>query len=99
MSLPLFLRPEARQDLEATQDYLDSQSIGLGQAFLERVKETFINISMMPEMYGVIWKNIRVARLRKFLYVVYYRIHDDRVEILAIIHGSRDPSVWHDRLD
>jgi plasmid stabilization system protein ParE len=48
-------------------------------------------------MYGVVWRNVRAARLRKFTYVVYYRVHDDRVEVLAVMHGSRDASAWQPR--
>ena len=52
---------------------------------------------MMPEMFGVIWRNVRAARLRPFTYVVYYRVHDDRVEVLAVLHGSRRASAWKSR--
>jgi toxin ParE1/3/4 len=52
----------------------------------------------MPGLYGVVWRNVRAARLRKFTHVVYYRIHDDRVEVLAVMHGSRYPSEWQARV-
>jgi plasmid stabilization system protein ParE len=48
-------------------------------------------------MYGIVWQNVRAARLRRFTYVVYYRVHDDRVEVLAVMHGSRDASGWQAR--
>jgi hypothetical protein len=51
----------------------------------------------MPEMYGVVWRNVRAARLRQFPFVVYYRVHDDRVEVLAVMRGSRDASAWQGR--
>jgi len=52
----------------------------------------------MPEMYSVVWQNVRAARLRRFTYVVYYRVHDDRIEVLAVMHGSRDASAWQSRV-
>jgi plasmid stabilization system protein ParE len=45
-------------------------------------------------MASVVWRNVRAARLRRFSYVVYYRIHADRVEVLAVMHGSRHGSSW-----
>jgi plasmid stabilization system protein ParE len=57
---------------------------------LERLEAT-------PELYGVVWQDVRAARLRRFQYVVYYVVHSDRVEVLAILHGSRNPSVWQSR--
>lgn len=97
MSLPVVLRPEASRDAEAGRDYFDSQQDGLGQAFLDRLKEALDRIGAMPEMYGIVWRNVRAARLRKFTFVVYYRVHDDRVEVLAVMHGSRDASAWRAR--
>jgi plasmid stabilization system protein ParE len=51
----------------------------------------------MPHLYGVIERDIRAARLRKFRHVVYYVVFQDRVEVLAVLHGARDPSVWRGR--
>jgi toxin ParE1/3/4 len=97
MSLPVVLRPEASQDAEEGRDHFEAQLAGRGQAFLDRLNETLVGISVMPEMYGVIWQNVRAARLRRFTYVVYDRVHTDRVEVLAVMHGGRDPSAWQAR--
>jgi len=97
MSLPVVLRPEASRDAEEARDHLEAQQAGLGQAFLDRLNETLAGVGAMPEMYGVVWRNVRAARLRRFTYVVYYRVHTDRVEVLAVMHGSRRASAWRDR--
>jgi toxin ParE1/3/4 len=96
MSLPVVLRPEASQDVEEVWDYLESQKVGLGQDFLDRLNESLVGIGAMPELYGIVWRNVRAARLRRFAYF-YYRVHDDRVEVLAVMHGSRDASAWRSR--
>jgi plasmid stabilization system protein ParE len=97
MSLPVVLRPEASRDAEEARDHLEGQRAGLGQAFLDRLNEALARIGAMPEMYGIVWRNVRAARLRRFTYVVYYRVHDDRVEVLAVMHGGRDASAWQAR--
>jgi plasmid stabilization system protein ParE len=97
VSLPVVLRPEASRDAQEAQDYLDGQQAGLGQAFLDRLNESLAGIGGMPELYGVVWQNVRAARLRRFTYVVYYRVHADRVEVLAVMHGSRQASAWQAR--
>jgi toxin ParE1/3/4 len=97
MSLPVVLRPEASQDAEENRDYLEAQRTGLGQAFLDRLKEALGQISAIPQLYGIVWRNVRAAKLRQFTYVVYYRVHDDRVEVLAVMHGHRDASAWQGR--
>ena len=97
MSLPVVLRPEASRDAQEARDYLEAQRAGLGQAFLDRLNDALAQISAMPEMYGVVWQSVRALRLRKFPYVAYYWVHDDRVEVLAVMHGRRDVSAWQTR--
>ncbi len=64
---------------------------------LDRLHEALAQIGVMPELYGIVWRNGRAARLRQFTYVVYYRVHDDRVEVLAVMHGGRRASTWQSR--
>lgn len=97
MSLPVVLRPDASQDAAEARDHLEAQRSGFGQDFLNRLNETLTRIGVMPELYSVIWRNVRAARLRQFTYVVYYRVHNDRVEVLAVMHGSRAASAWRSR--
>jgi plasmid stabilization system protein ParE len=33
-----------------------------------------------------------------FPYIVYYRILTGRIEVIAVLHGSRDPQTWKDRI-
>jgi toxin ParE1/3/4 len=97
VSLPVVLRPEASWDAQEARDHLEAQQAGLGQAFLDRLNEALARIGAMPQLYGTVWRNVRAARLRQFPYVVYYRVHDDRVEVLAVMHGRRDASAWRAR--
>jgi plasmid stabilization system protein ParE len=98
MSLPVILRPEAEADIRAIYDVLEETRAGLGTRFADRLQEVFERIEFMPALYGVVWQDVRAARLRKFRYVVYYLVCSDRVEVLAVIHGSRHPSAWQKRV-
>jgi plasmid stabilization system protein ParE len=97
MSLPVVLRPEAQQDLTDAETWYERQRSGLGQDFLAEVSVKFDEIAAQPQMYAVAWKDMRAAPLRRFPFVVYYRAWDDRVEVVAILHGSRDPATWQAR--
>jgi toxin ParE1/3/4 len=98
MTLPVTLRPEAALDVLSAEEWYERQRSGLGQRFLDQVSQAFGRIADMPEMYAIVCKGVRSCRLRKFPYMVYYRVLADRVEVLAVIHGSRDPAVWKSRL-
>ena len=97
MSLPVLLRPEADADLQATHDDLEQAQAGLGARFIARVREVLERVEDMPELYGVVWQDVRAARVRKFRHVVYYVVLPDRVEVLAVLHGARDASAWQSR--
>ncbi len=86
MSLPIAFRREASTDAEQIRSYLEAQQPGLGTSFLHRLNELLNRISRMPEIYNVIWQDVRAARLKKFMYIAYYRIHADRIEVLGVLH-------------
>ena len=98
MSLPVILRPAADADIQTTHDQLEQAQAGLGDRFVARVRETLERIEAMPEMYGLVWQDVRAARLKTFRHVVYDVVFADRVEVLAVMHGSRDASVWQSRV-
>ncbi|HJT79121.1 MAG TPA: type II toxin-antitoxin system RelE/ParE family toxin [Gemmataceae bacterium] len=97
MTLPVILRPEAEADVQETHAYLEQSQVGLGRRFVARLREVLERIESMPELYGVVWQDVRAARLKKFRHIVYYVILADRVEVLAVMHGARDPSAWQER--
>lgn len=98
MSLPVLLRPAAEADIQATHAELEQLQAGQGDRFVARVREVLERIESMPEMYGVVWQDVRAARLKKSRHLVYYLVFADRVEVLAVLHGSRDPSAWQSRV-
>jgi plasmid stabilization system protein ParE len=94
----VILRPQADADIQATHDELEQSQAGLGGRFVARVREVLQRIEAMPEMYGLVWQDVRAARLKKFRHLVYYVVFADRVEVLAVLHASRDASAWQSRV-
>jgi hypothetical protein len=70
MSLPVILRPEAEADIHAAHDDMERAQAGMGQQFAARVREVLERIEAMPELYGVVWQDVRAARLKRFRYMV-----------------------------
>ena len=97
MSLPVILRHEAEVDVQEARDQLESVRVGLGTQVLARVREVLARIEKMPELHGKVWQDVRAARLKQFRYIVYFIVLADRVEVLAVLHGARDPSSWQSR--
>jgi plasmid stabilization system protein ParE len=54
-------------------------------------------IGALPELYGEVGPGIRAAGVKRFGYVVDYRIGPGGVEALAVLHGGRDSRIWQSR--
>ena len=96
MNLPVILSPAADRDVEAAAEWYEEQA-GSATRFVARVQEALDRIGQIPELHAVSYRDVRRARVPKFPYNLYYRVLADRVEVLAIVHGRRDPSIWQSR--
>lgn len=97
MNLPLFLSPTADREFEAAAVWYGNQQAGLGTRFVAHVQGALDLIYQRPELHAVVYKDLRRARVARFPYNIYYRVLVHRIEVLAIIHSHRDPSVWQAR--
>ena len=97
MSLPVILRHEAEVDIQEARDQLEAVRVGLGNQVLARVREVLARIEKMPELHGKAWEDVRAARLKQFRYIVYFIVLENRIEVLAVLQGARDPSAWQSR--
>jgi plasmid stabilization system protein ParE len=98
MSLRVAFRPEAQGDLLQAHDWYEQQA-GLGDAFSDRAEEAIERIQRMPRMYAMVFRDVRRAKIRRFPYLIYYRVQQDRIEVIAVLHGSRDPRLWQQRVN
>ena len=98
MSAQLVLRPEAISDIESARDWYERKQAGLGNVFVRRVLDALDRVAASPEFYAAIWQDVRFYRLKRFPFVVYYRMRSGAVEVLAVLHGSRDPLIWQSRV-
>lgn len=99
MRLPLIVRASAESDIQNCHDDFEAIRVGLGIRFISRVREAFEQIEAMPEMYGVVWHDVRAARLKQFRHFVYYVVLGNRIEVLAVMHDARHDSAWKSRVE
>ena len=98
MSLPIAWRPEAEADLLAARDWYEWQRSGLGEEFADAVEIMLDRIQAMPESYAIALLTVRRAKLRRFPYLIYYRVLANQIEVLAVLHSSRDAMIWQNRI-
>jgi plasmid stabilization system protein ParE len=94
----LILRPPAKADLLIAIESLAAVSNRVKNRFMLRLDELFERVESMPEMYGIVWRNVRAAKVKRFKHVVFYVVLQNHVEVIAIVHGSRHDSAWKSRI-
>jgi toxin ParE1/3/4 len=97
MRLPVVLRDEAQAEFDEAFDYYEGQRPGLGVDFAERVQEVFDRVGTNPHRYATVFADIRKALVARFPYCVFYRAEAARVQVIAVFHTARDPSIWQGR--
>ena len=92
--MKLLWTDSALADLESIRDYIARDSAVYAARFLGRLVEAVEILDRFPEMGAVVpeYRNVRQLVYRK--YRVLYRVRGDAVEVLALVHGSRDLTSW-----
>jgi len=98
MNYRLVLQPEAEADLDEAYLWYEKQRVGLGAELIACVEAVFDRIRQSPDLHAVVFRNVRQTLVQRFPYVVCYLFEDDRVDVVAVFHGHRDPAVWKSRV-
>jgi toxin ParE1/3/4 len=94
----VLLRRAAELDLAGIEDWYESQQAGLGAEIREAIDELFGQIGDNPLSFPERYRGSRRAILRRFPYIIWYRLQDDVAVVLACIHGSRNPRLVRARI-
>jgi plasmid stabilization system protein ParE len=94
MKLSVKFRRQAKKELYEAVDWYEQKRLGLGSRFRSCVEEVLDRVSVAPEVHGLVHKDVRCGVVRGFPYAVYYRV----IVVIAVLHGSRDPREWLERL-
>src|SRR5437870_2473663 len=98
MSWLLLYHVGVAHDVTSAVNWYEEQREGLGDRFQLQIDEAFDRIAEFPEIYPELENGVRSCRVRRFPYLVYFRIVGNAVEVLAVVHGHRDVAAWRSRL-
>ncbi len=88
----------AAQELRGAIDYYESESIGLGEAFLHEIERCTETILDYPEAAPLVTGSVRRRLTRRFPYAVLYSIRSTEIRILAVMNLNRQPLYWIGRV-
>jgi toxin ParE1/3/4 len=93
-----YFEVHARQELRDAIAYFDSVNSRLGDDFREEVARLISLLLRFPKAWPELSLSTRRCRTKRFPYALIYRIQEDVIEIIAVMHLSREPNYWVDRL-
>jgi|SRR6185503_6206197 len=95
----IVIAPEAIADLAAAKQWYQDQRWGLGDDFELCIEATLQAIAAHPERFPLTHRSLRKALIRRYPYLVVYRVLADLVVVIAVVHTSRSPKAWQSRPD
>lgn len=93
----VFLR-KAQSDVRVAVRWLEEQQLGLGERFSIAVRGQAKSLTELPSRHPIIKVDVRQVRVRGFSYALYYRIRNENVVVIAVLHVRRAPSVLVKRI-
>ncbi|MEO8761712.1 MAG: hypothetical protein ABI388_09750 [Bacteroidia bacterium] len=82
----------ADADMLAAAQWYEMQEVGLGNKFLDDVEALFAYLESNPLLFRKIAVTVYQAPLKKFPYVVLYKIKGKMVHIAAVFNCYQNPS-------
>jgi toxin ParE1/3/4 len=96
MTKQLIFSPTSQRDLNEILDYIAQDKPGAAIRFVETLRESCRRLSQHPHL-GEDCSDLRAGMRRLAVrgYLIFYRLGEDKVEILRVLHGARDwPSLF-----
>jgi plasmid stabilization system protein ParE len=90
--------PALEAELAEVRDYYNELLQGLGDEFIDEFELQVLRISAMPRRWMVLRGDIRRALMKRFPYVILFRLVDEpAIRITVVKHEKRHPSYGLER--
>lgn len=90
--------PAALSEYSEAVEFYAERRLEIAQRFINAVENTIFKIVESPTRWPVIDEDIRRCLTPQFPYGILYTIQDNFILILAVMHCSREPGYWKDRV-
>ena len=97
MSLPVTFHRAVSEEFIKASAWYESRRVGLAIEFIAEIDRCLTLASEQHLQFAVVREDIRRVVTNRFPYSVYFRAEKHRIVVLAVFHGSRDPTIWQAR--
>ena len=91
MSYTVSARRKAENDIAKALAWYEKQQAGLALEFLSEFNDTVITLEADPLIYQELYRGVRRAVLRRFPYLIWYRVSGKTVSIIACTDARQNP--------
>ncbi|HEY0725266.1 MAG TPA: type II toxin-antitoxin system RelE/ParE family toxin [Pyrinomonadaceae bacterium] len=100
MNYSLEIRPDALTDIEEAASWYEEHEAGLGTDFVKTVLAAIDSVLANPHVHRLRdrRRNIRWILTNRFPYKVVYKIQDQLVTVVAVLHTARHERRWKQRV-
>ena len=85
------------EEVSESAAYTEEEVEGLGKAFLRKVDDAVNDVKENPLMYRIVKNEYRRHLLSRFPFAVVYRIANEKLYVVAVMHCKRVPHYWKNR--
>lgn len=97
LAKPVGFHRDAQAELADAATFYEESRRGIGSAFVLAVQEAAALISDYPEGGPIIAPGIRRWLVQRFPFALIYRVREEEIEVLAVMHTHRKPGYWRTR--
>lgn len=98
MALHVELHPAALAEAESAAAWYAARSSRAAAAFAREIETAIALIAENPERGFVYLEGTRRILLKRFPFLVVFRVQGERIHVVAVAHGRRRPGYWSGRL-
>ncbi len=94
----LQFHPDIVSEVKSSFFWYQEQANGLGDDFLEELETAYQAITELPRTWPLFQSEFRRFLLARFPFSVIYREHNNSIFVVAVMHNSRKPGYWLQRI-
>ena len=95
---PIRLHPHVESDINGSFRWYEDELEGLGLQFISELEQGFDAISYAPSTWVTFEHGFRRYILARFPFSVVYKDEENEVYVVAVMHNSRNPEYWKERI-
>ena len=90
--------PDALEEYREAAIWYANREQELGHQFIAHIEDAIHRVLETPTRWRIIDEDVRRCLVHLFPYAILYTIEDRFILIVAVMHLSRDPDYWRERI-